>query len=388
MGRKVLHIRTFRPINRGVLGVALALLVALVGATNAVGFGESVVPAPKGLAPDCLAGASLAPDSHHEVDWVIWCGPTAGRFEIQLHPQKEAGPVSLSAEPTVGGLGAKAPPTCASREGDIFCKVTKSGPVIVRGSFRIPGNVCTEDVSIWINAGSFSGAGKGGGPWGCPGREPPVPPTVAHIVRFHERELPGPALEGRHHAVVREAVWLREHWIEEEPVARWSAVAWGAPVDEEEAVELRLRLESVEQADRLIHAWLKETGLASIYAGWDSGPGGTIYVGFTRRPAATLARLRKAEPFVAPQWLKPFPVPPTHSERELRALAERIDGAARQREEEGKSGFFLEEAGVDTLANKVEMAVDRVAAARRWVTETFGAAAPIEVVKGGGGELL
>jgi hypothetical protein len=188
--------------------------------------------------------------------------------------------------------------------------------------------------------------------------------------------------------VVREAVWLREHWIEEEPVARWSAVAWGAPVDEAEAFELRLRLESTEQADRLIHDWLKKTGLTSIYAGWDWAPDGTIYVGFTRRPVATLARLRKAEPFVAPEPLKPFPTPPTHSEAELRKLAGRIIAAAQKLEGVGKRGFGLEEASLDTLANKIELRSFDPAAARRWVAANLGPDTPVEVVKAGGGELL
>lgn len=369
------------------LAASLAVLLTVLGVASAFGFGPNALPPPGGRATDCTTGFSLAPDSPHQVDWVIWCGTERGRFEIQLHPQKEVGPIALVAGPEIRGPGAGVAPRCRRTEGEVFCKVRKSGPVTIRGSFTVPDNPCHEHVAVWIDSGRWSGEGIGGAPWGCPRRRPPKPPTVGHIVRFHENEH----LVGTHEpraAVVAEARRLRQAWIAEDPIARWTAGAWGVPLAGRDVKELQLRMESLGQADRLIHDWLKKTGLASIYAGWTWGPEGTIYIGFTRAPVATLARLRKAEPFLAPGRLKPFPIPPTHSERELWDLAERILDATIKLEEEDKEGFGLEEAGVDTLANKVKVMADQVGAARRWVTETFGPDAPIEVVKGEGGELL
>jgi hypothetical protein len=361
------------------------LLLALAGAANAVAFGISAGPQPKGLAADCLGGASLAPGSHHEVDWVIWCGPANGRFDIQFHPGKKTGPFSVGDDRTVTGPGAGASPTCARREGEVFCHVRKSGPVTVRGTFKVPGNACVEYVSLWIHVGERAdGEGNGGKPWGCPGSEPPGPPTVAHIVSFYEHERLAPALRGTHAAVMHKAYRLRRAWIAEEPVARWANHAWGAPLDTADAEELTLRLATIGQADRLIHRWLARTHLSPIYAGWTWGPEGTIYVGFTRKPVATLARLREAEPFLAPSRLKPFPVPPTYSEAELWALAKKVTDALIKLEEEEPEAakeYGFTYLGIDTLANKVRVGALHVAPTRRWVTELFGEEAPIEVVK-------
>jgi hypothetical protein len=64
-------------------GTVLALLLSLLVAPNAFGFGPNALPPPHGLATDCTTGFSLAPRSRHQVDWVIWCGDERGRFEIQ-----------------------------------------------------------------------------------------------------------------------------------------------------------------------------------------------------------------------------------------------------------------------------------------------------------------
>jgi hypothetical protein len=372
------------------LGTALALLLSLLVAASASGFGPNALPPPHGLATDCTTGFTLAPRSQHQVDWVIWCGSERGRFEIQLHPQKEVGPIALVDGPNLRGPGAGVAPRCRRVEGEVFCKVRKSGPVTIRGSFTVPGDPCEEHVAVWIKSGRWSGEGIGGAPWGCPHRRAPKPPTVGQIVRFHENEH----LVGAHQtraAVLAEARRLRQAWIAEDPTARWSAGAWGVPLAGRDVKELQLRIESLGQADRLIHDWLKKTGLASIYAGWTWGPEGTIYVGFTEEPEATLARLQKAEPFLAPGRLQPFPVLPTHSEGELNKLIDRLLDLAialEEGESEGGETYEFTEFGLDTLANKVRVGAIQAAAARRWVTEKFGAEAPIEVVKGEFGEPL
>jgi hypothetical protein len=363
------------------------LLLALVGAADAFGFGPSAGPQPKGLAADCLGRTWLAPGSRHEVDWVIWCGPAKGRFNIQFHPGAKTKTFSVGAKRTVIGPGAGAPPRCGPHEGDVFCHVRKSGPLTVRGSFMVAGDACVEYVALWIHVGERAeGEGKAGKPWGCPGTERPTPPTVAHIVSFYEDERLGPALHGTRAAVVRKARGLRRAWIAEEPVARWAAHAWGSPVDAADSEELTLRLATISQADRLIHDWLRKTGLVSIYAGWTWGPEGTIYVGFTREPTANLARLRKAEPFLVPSRLKPFPIPPTHTEAELHKLLISVGNATIALEEEDPEGgatYGFTVSTIDTLGNKVAIGAKHVAAARRALAEKFGSEAPIEVFGGG-----
>lgn len=376
-----------RPVKGRLLGAALAALASLVVVASAYGYGPNAVPPPAGHATDCATGFSHVPGSTRVADWVVWCGTERGSFQIQFHPQKEVGPIQLVGTPEVSGPGAGPSPACHVDEGELFCKVSKSGPITIRGTISIPGDICREQVAIWIDSGRWMGSGIGGPPWGCPGRKPPEPPTVARIVRFHEREYLAGAHES-HAALVAAARRLRQAWIAEDPIARWTEGAWGIPLSNGDVKELQLRMASLEQAERLIRDWLKKTGLTSIYAGWTWGPEGTIYIGFTRRPAATLARLRKAEPFVAPSRLKPFPTPPTHSEAELQKLAGRILAAAEKFEGEGKKGFELEEAGLDTLANKVELRSFDPAAARRWVAANLAPDAPVEVVKASGGELL
>jgi hypothetical protein len=272
----------------------------------------------------------------------------------------------------------------------VFCKVRKSAPVTIRGSFRVPGNPCDEHVAVWTSSGRWNGGGIGAAPWGCPHRRPPKPPTVAHIVKFYEHEH----LVGQHEArpaLHAKARRLRQVWIAEEPVARFAESAWGVPLARADLVELQLRLETIGQADRLIHDWLKKTGNASIYAGWTWGPDGQIYVGFTEEAEAMLARLRNAEPFLAPGRLQPFPVPPTHSEAELNKLMKRVLDltiALEEGESEGGETYEFTEFGIDILANKVEVGAIKVAAARRWIAEKFGPEAPIEVVTGEYGELF
>jgi hypothetical protein len=369
------------------LGAALVLLVALVVAASVSAYGPNAVPPPAGHATDCATGFSHVPGSTRVADWVVWCGTERGSFQIQFHPQKEVGPIQLVGTPEASGPGAGPSPACHADEGELFCKVSKSGPITIRGTISIPGDICSEHVAIWINSGRWMGSGIGGPPTGCPGRKPPTPPTIARIVRFREREYLAGAHES-HAALIDAARRLRQAWIAEDPIARWTEGAWGVPLSNGDVKELQLRLVSLNQADRLIHDWLKKTGLTSIYAGWDWAPDGTIYVGFTRRPVATLARLRKAEPFVAPSRLKPFPIPPTHSEAELQKLAGRILAAAEKLERKGKQGFDLEDAGLDTLANKVELRSFDPVAARRWVDANLGPDAPVEVIKASGGELL
>jgi hypothetical protein len=371
------------------LAGALSLLLSLVVAAGASGFSENALPPPAGHATDCAAGFSLAPGSRHEVDWVLWCGPERGSFEIQLHPQKGVGPIGLGAGTIVKGPGAGATPRCRRRDGEVFCKVRKSGPVTIRGSFSVPGDPCDEHVAVWTDSGRWNGGGIGGAPWGCPHRRPPKPAKVARIVKFYEGEhLVGGVSRS---ALVAKARRLRQAWIAEEPVARFAADAWGVPLARPDLAELQLRLETIGQADRLIHDWLKKTGSYPIYAGWTWGPEGQIYVGFTEEPEAMLARLRKAEPFLAPSRLQPFPVPPTHSEAELNQLLNRVLNltiALEEGESEGGETYEFTEFGIDILANKVEVGAIKVAAARRWIAEKFGPEAPIKVVRGEYGEPL
>jgi hypothetical protein len=374
-----------RRLHPAALGAALVLLLSLAFAADALAFSESAFPLPGGLAHDCSAATSLAPGSKSKVDWVIWCGPEKGRFKVELRPAKETAPVTWGASRNVAGAEVGTP-RCRPQGVDELCRVRKSGPVTLRGSFRVRGVACAERVDILILAGRWSGEGVGGKPWGCPGSSPPAAPSVSRIVNFYAREHLAPAGVDSRAALARKATRLRQAWIRESPTERWSAQGWGAPVDVATAEELALRIESSEQAAHTIEPWVHAHRLGSIYAGWYWGPEGSIYVGFTREPEANLERLKAAVPFILPDRVKPFPVPPTFSEFELDAWSEKVVDLIGNINE---VNFGIVEIGVEVLANKVRVSAEHVAATRELMTERFGPEAPIEVVKGvGNGELL
>ena len=195
-------------------------------------------------------------------------------------------------------------------------------------------------------------------------------------MNFHVSEALGAGLRGDRSDLQKEARSLRRAWIDEAPVERWSAVAWGAPVNAAEAKELALRSRSIEQAGELIDRWVHQHRAGSIYAGWTWSREGTIYIGFTEEPDATVTRMKHELRFIAPDRVEPFPTPPTYSESELWNLSETVA--------EYLQSFpdSWTDAGVDVLANKVEIGARKVARTRRLVLEHFGAQAPIEVVKG------
>jgi len=377
---------TRRP-HLAALGVALVLLLSLVGAGNAAGFGPSAIPVAPGKADDCSAATSVVPGSKTSVEYVIWCGPARGRFTLTLAPTKHSAPVRWGGSPRVDGPGAAGHPRCAPAGAERVCRVRKLGPVTIRGRFRVPAGACASKVEVQIKSGQGFLAGEGfwTQPWGCPGSKAPPPPSVARIVRFYLQEDLGPALTGDRAAVVAKAKVLRRAWIEGEPVERWSARAWGAPVDRADAEELALRLRSTEQAANAIPDWIHEHRLGSIYAGWYWGPEGTIYVGFTREAEKMLTRLKADVDFVAPSRVKLFATPPLYTETALEKLTEKVVEAVTGPDE---AKYKIVEIGVDILANKVEVGARHAAATRRLLAERFGPDAPIEVVHRGEEELV
>lgn len=360
--------------------VAVVLLISTFMPSMAFAFGESAVPLPPGSAADCSAAASLSSTRGDVVNWVVWCGPARGSFRIQVAPPKGSGVTSWGLAPRVDGVGAVSRPICRQKGGrkeEESCRLRKSGPVTVRGSFRLAGRRCDGGVSVGIRTHAFvRGEGFYRAPWGCPGSRPPRPPSIARIVRFHLSEALGAGLHGDRSALRSEAQSLRRAWIEEAPVERWSAVAWGAPVSAAQAEELALRLSSIDQAGELIEGWVHDHHANRIYAGWTWSREGTIYVGFTEEPDATVARMKAELRFIAPDRVQPFPVAPVYSERELWALSETVVEYL-----QSFPGSWTD-ASVDVLANKVKIGSQKVARTRHLISQHFGTAAPIEVVKG------
>lgn len=368
-----------RQLHQAAHGAALVLLLSLVLVASAFGFGPSAVPYGEGkIAYDCSAAASLAPGSRTTVDWVIWCGPVSGRMKFQVKAPKAAANVRWGSTPKV--TGAARPPSCQEKAGTLACHLRKSGPITVRGSFTESAGACVGRTTVSIRDSDYrEGEPFWKKPWGCRGSEPPTPPKVSAILKFRAAEVLDPELAGDHAAQVAKARRLRQAWIAEAPVERWSQVAWGSPLDASDAKLMSLRSHAIEQAGGLIEGWLEKHQVwATYYAGWFWGPEGSIFIGFTKEPDAIVARMKQELTFIEPAWVKPFEKPPLYTEAELEALTEQIVELL----ENGTGQGTIVGVSTDVLANKVEVEATDPAKARRLLESKLGAEAPIEVVKG------
>ena len=366
-----------RQPHRAAIGTALVLLLPLIFAATAAGFGPSAVPYGEGkIAYDCSGGASLAPGSKTTtIDWVVWCGPVSGRMRVEVAAPKKGGRVEWGGAPKV--VGAADRPSCEVGRAKMNCTLRKSGPITIRGSFKASGGACAGKTLVSIPTGDFrDGEGFYGEPWGCPGSDPPKPPKVSAILKFRTAEVLDPGLDQA--AQVAKARRLRQAWIDEAPVERWSRVAWGSPLDASDAKLMALRSHAAEQAGQLIEGWVEKHQMRGTYAGWFWGPDGSIFIGFTAEPDAVVARMKKELPFIEPAWVKPFETPPVYTESELEALTEQIIELLESSSDQGS----IVGIGTDILANKVEVSATNPAKARRLLETRFGTEAPIEVVKG------
>jgi hypothetical protein len=353
-----------------------ALLLLLLAAAAARGFGPSAIPHDEGkLAYDCAGGASLAPGSRTSVDWVVWCGPVSGRMRVQVRAPMKAERVRWGVAPRVTGSGGR--PDCRESRDELTCHLRKSGPVTIRGSLTLPGGACVGKTVVAIPTAPFrEGEPFFAHPWGCPGNPPPRPPKLRSILRFRAAEALDPGSAGNHAALTAKARQLRQAWIDEEPVERWSWRAWRSPLDAKDAKLMALRGHAIEQADELIEGWVERNHARDTYAGWTWGTDGSIYVGFTKEPEATVARMKRKVAFVEPAFVKPFPVAPNYTDDELNGLTEKVIDATT---ESGEDTYGIIEVGIDVLANKVRVAAEHVGATTRLLTERFGPDAPIEV---------
>jgi hypothetical protein len=359
-----------------------AFLVWLLAVTDA----SAIVPPPplppahEGLAGDCIIAAALAPGSSEEVDWTVWCGPRPGRYRVELMAPADGPGIAWGRSPRVGGPGATGRPRCAAGYGEEDCRFRELGPVTARGSFRVDGDACDVPLAISIRSLNSGAAGRfEAQPWGCPGSEPTQPPKAWRAYDFYRDNDLRPAIGGDGHKVASYARMLRRRWIREAPVERWSAKALGAPTTAAALAELALRKELISQAAAEIEPWIAANGLESTFAGWEWGPSGEVYVGFTEEAEATLARLKAEEPFVAPERVVLLPTPPRHTLVELEELAGQV--VARRSEATGRPGIYG--VGYDVLANKVEVFCQEgtVAETTTLIAEHFAADAPLEIVE-------
>jgi YD repeat-containing protein len=105
-------------------------------------------------------------------------------------------------------------------------------------------------------------------------------------------------------------------------IARASMERWGVPLRWEDVAELEFRENYMRQASTAIPQWTNENGASSVYSGYyvSHRLGGLVYLGFTSDQAGRLSSLKQTEGLMAPERLRSFPTPPSHSLTELESL--------------------------------------------------------------------
>lgn len=363
-------------LRRSAIWAADAVLCAGLALPGPAASAITVPPdiAPHGRATDCTGEATLAAARPSTVRYVVWCGTQVGRVAFRVGLPRGTTPFGFSHRARASGPGASGPFPCRRRGAAISCTGQTTGPITLRGTLTVaPGARCAKPVSLAVGteSGGFFGA-----PSGCPHSYHPRPPGLGEIERFRKENGLDRDLNGNHRAIARRARQLQRAWIDGNPVARWTAEpeVYGVPLRAQEQREMDFRESYKNQFIEVVEGWVNKHA-ASTYAGYGFDyEEGIIYLGFTVEPEATLEAFKRDVPLIAPEQIRPFPSPPIYTEKELIHLMETFWPS------KGALSRLINSAGVDTLANKVEVRTEHVARVRKLLAERYGPDAPFEVV--------
>lgn len=359
--------RVSRPVRWAVAAAIMALLALPAAATSLGKAGD--------LARDCVAGeAALDPAGPSTVRFEVWCAVQAGEAGFSFGRDEGAPVIHFPQRVAAVGPGARGAFTCR-RSGQVAkCAGRVGGPVRLEVRMALPpGRQC--DLPIRVRTAGEIFAAK---PVGCPGSHRERPPAdIGYMRSFRKGFGLDPDLHGDRAAIGRRIHALFRAWRRGEPVARVTADELGLPLRPKDDRELEFRDEYREQTASILERWAPRHA-AATFAGWDldNERGGIFYIGFTGDQAAQLAEFKARFDLIAPGRIRPFPTPPTHSERELVAL----EGKVLKFFLADDSGIF-NSLSIDVLANDVEVGSQQVAKARRVLAERFGGDAPIRVVR-------
>jgi len=355
------------------VGWAASLILCVAVAFSVVAFAFPSAPpdiAPHGRATDCTPDVRLG-SRPSLVRYVVWCGTAIGRVKFSIHPAKsvEIARFAKLIEPV--GAGAKRAFRCHARGNAVLCVGRKSGPVTVNGWIAVPSATrCSEPITLKGPYDIF-----GGTPRGCPSVRPEKAPNDFSYFRGFRQDFGlDPDLHNNRRAINRRIRELLRAWRRGNPVARWTASSLGLPLRARDQRELDYRQRYIDRNGPAIERWGKRRA-ASTYAGYDVDHehGGVIYIGFVGNQRSQLAAFKRQAKPLAPGRIKPFPVAPTHSEQELNALLNEIV-------DDAELWAVINEAGVDTLGNKVEVGTEHVAEVRALLAKRYGPDAPFKVV--------
>lgn len=363
-----------RRIQRGLTWAAGLCACGAVVVPAGAPAASSGAPDKGARAADCTTEARLSRKSPSVVRYVVWCGVQTGRVTLRVRPMS-GGLRAFSRNAPATGPGASGPLHCRRVHGErLFCAGRKDGPVTFRGSVVVtPGTRCAA--KLQLNVWGWTGDSLDF-PAGCPKGFQEQERSVREIVEKRTDDGLDLDLKGDRAAIVRRAKALLRAWRRGDPVARWTneEEVFGMPLRAAEQTELEYRDTYREHFQDLIEGdWVDENA-SSSYAGYelDEAAGGIIYVGFTVEPEAMLEKLKRS--LIAPERFKPFPVTPTHTEAELEDILSEFV------ESENPLWKWVTEAGIDYLANKVELGTTHLARVRRLVEQIYGPDAPFEVV--------
>lgn len=363
--------------RRDLAGVAIAGLLTFSIAIPTASTAATSLTRGDQVARDCVAQAMLDKEDSRAIRFVAWCSLQAGeaRFSLRRIDEKleQSVPIlSFSARPETTGPGAGRAFRCRRQGVSLRCSGVKSGPVVVRGRIMVrPGERCAASVRIGTGRAVYRDP-----PRGCPGTRRERGNFGMSFMRdFRRTFFLDEDLQGDRAAIDRRIRGLVRGWRRGEPVARVSADFWGLPFRPADQRHFDLRKALLERTANTLGPWVRQNA-RDTYAGRSltDEHGVVMYVGFTGDQDAQLARFKsEAKPFAA-DHIRPFPVQPLYSARELSKLFYEVT------EEPFFVRSLIVSMGIDTMLNKVRIRTPFIVKVKRLLSERFGPEAPFLVL--------
>ena len=330
-----------------------------------------------GRAHDCTPEARIGPRLT-AIRYTIWCGVEIGRVKYSIHLADGVPLLGFAKAVKAKGSGADGPFRCRLRNEVVRCVGRKIGPLTIRGSVAVPAaDRCAKPVTVGGPYDIFQAL-----PMGCRRSGPERPPRYREVMGFRREFGLDPDLRGHPARLRARILQLVRAWRRGNPVARWGMDSIGEPLRGRDQRELDYRGRYIDHNAGALERWVPRHASAT-YAGYDVDHehGGIFYIGFVGNQRAQIRAFEHQAGAIATERIRPFPVPPAHSERELGRLENQLiqDGALRK---------LMNGVGLDILANKVEVTTEHVARVKKLLRQRYGPDAPFEVVFGRPAELL
>jgi hypothetical protein len=326
---------------------------------------------------DCTTETYVASGHPGKIKFIVWCGVQSGDVSFGVKRSRDERIEGFKQELKAWGRGAVSPFRCSRRDDAIRCVGRKEGPVKVQGWITVGGERCAgKTILNFVGAYVLK-------PVGCPRVQPFHPHWNLRHLQNERQEFGFDAdLNGDQLAITRRIQGLIRAWERGEPVARATAAIFGGPMRAREQREREYRSEYIAQLPEALDRWVPLFA-QDTYAGYyvDHEHGGTIYIGFVGNQEAQLAGFMASSELVAPERLRPFPLPPKYSWAHLQGLQVEL-GLIAFFSAESDPWRMINRIGIDTAANVVEVYTEQVEEVRKLIDERFGPAAPILVVYG------